>query len=92
MWLTKDITLPEPVQMSLEKEQGSYVFFNQMAWEKVRVRKADPSPLPIVISPTATDWRALNKGIKLRATVQATGTQRTTSECSMIVFSEGVGR
>lgn len=38
MWLTKDITLPEPIQMSLEKEQGSYVFFNQMAWEKVRVR------------------------------------------------------
>lgn len=38
MWLTKDITLPEPVQMSPEKEQGSYVFFNQMAWEKVRVR------------------------------------------------------
>lgn len=37
MWLTKDITLPEPIQMSLEKEQGSYVFFNQMAWEKVRV-------------------------------------------------------
>ena len=38
MWLTKDITLPEPIQMSVEKEQGSYVFFNQMAWEKVRVR------------------------------------------------------
>ena len=37
MWLTKDITLPEPMQLSLEKEQGSYVFFNQMAWEKVRV-------------------------------------------------------
>ncbi|KAF6224783.1 hypothetical protein HO133_009977 [Letharia lupina] len=37
MWLTKDITLPEPIQMSVEKEQGSYVFFNQMAWEKVRV-------------------------------------------------------
>ncbi|KAL9135451.1 MAG: hypothetical protein Q9175_003362 [Cornicularia normoerica] len=39
MWLTKDITLPEPIQMSLEKEQGSYVFFNQMAWEKVRLQK-----------------------------------------------------
>ena len=40
MWLTKDITLPEPVQISLEKEQGSYVFFNHMAWEKVRVRNS----------------------------------------------------
>ncbi len=38
MWLTKDMNLPEPMQMSTEKEQGSYVFFNQMAWEKVRVR------------------------------------------------------
>ena len=55
MWLTKDLTLPEPVQMSLEKEQGSYVFFNQMAWEKVRVRKTDRSPLLIAIPPTATD-------------------------------------
>ena len=55
MWLTKDVTLPEPVQMNLEKEQGSYVFFNQMAWEKVRVRKPDGSPLSITISPTATD-------------------------------------
>lgn len=55
MWLTKDVTLPEPVQMSLEKEQGSYVFFNQMAWEKVRVRKADLPLLPIIISPTAPD-------------------------------------
>ena len=55
MWLTKDLTLPEPVQMSLEKEQGSYVFFNQMAWEKVRVRKPDRSPRLIAITPTATD-------------------------------------
>lgn len=43
MWLTKDVSLPEPVQMSLEKEQGSYVFFNQMAWEKVRVRNGTAS-------------------------------------------------
>ena len=55
MWLTKDVTLPEPIQLNLEKEQGSYVFFNQMAWEKVRVRKPDHPPLPITISPTATD-------------------------------------
>ena len=55
MWLTKDLTLPEPVQISLEKEQGSYVFFNHMTWEKVRVRKADRSPPSITFSPTATD-------------------------------------
>ena len=56
MWLTKDLSLPEPVQLSVEKEQGSYVFFNQISWEKVRVRKPDRSPLPKTISPTATDW------------------------------------
>ena len=44
MWLTKDVTLPEPIQMSLEKEQGSYVFFNQTTWEKVRVRKRTVLP------------------------------------------------
>ena len=38
MWLTKDISCPEPIQISQEKEQGSYVFFNYMAWEKCRVR------------------------------------------------------
>lgn len=41
MWLTKDMTLPEPIQLTSEKEQGSYVFFNHMAWEKVRVRKSN---------------------------------------------------
>ena len=55
MWLTKDGSLPEPVQISPEKEQGSYVFFNHMTWEKVRVSKPDRSHLPIIISPTATD-------------------------------------
>lgn len=37
MWLTKDTTLPEPIQISAEKEQGSYQFFDPKVWERVRV-------------------------------------------------------
>lgn len=37
MWLTKDVNLPEPIQISADKEQGSYVFFNHNLWEKTRV-------------------------------------------------------
>lgn len=37
MWLTKDSTLPEPRRVSDDEELGSYVFFNQRGWEKVRV-------------------------------------------------------
>lgn len=37
MWLTKDVSLGEPVQVSPEKEQGSYSFWNPQTWEKMRV-------------------------------------------------------
>ncbi|MDI1488692.1 MAG: transcriptional regulator [Ramalina farinacea] len=37
MWLTKDSTLPEPRRVSDDEELGSYVFFNQRGWEKMRV-------------------------------------------------------
>ncbi|KAG8531750.1 uncharacterized protein KY384_003382 [Bacidia gigantensis] len=36
MWLTKDITLPEPQRLTEDRESGSYVFFNHLRWEKVR--------------------------------------------------------
>lgn len=40
MWLTKDPNLNEPVSMGPEKEQGSYIFFNQTTWEKIRVTES----------------------------------------------------
>ncbi len=39
MWLTKDVSLGEPVQLSPEKEQGSYSFWNPQTWEKMRVSR-----------------------------------------------------
>ena len=60
MWLTKDVTLPEPIQMSVEKEQGSYVFFNQMAWEKVRVRNRTTSPNCLMSANDAERYQTLS--------------------------------
>ena len=37
MWLTKDQTLADPIPISMEAEKGSYVFFNQNAWQRIRV-------------------------------------------------------
>lgn len=39
MWLTKDTNLPEPIPISAEKEQGSYLFWNPQQWGKLRVRR-----------------------------------------------------
>lgn len=37
MWVTKDQSLPDPIPISAEAEKGSYVFFNHMTWNRVRV-------------------------------------------------------
>ncbi len=37
MWVTKDHTLPDPVQISPEAEKGSYIFFNHNGWTRQRV-------------------------------------------------------
>ena len=37
MWLTKDTAMPEPIQISTEKEQGSYAFWDPRTWDKLRV-------------------------------------------------------
>ena len=41
MWVTKDHTLPDPVQISPEAEKGSYVFFNHNSWNRQRVSSRD---------------------------------------------------
>lgn len=36
MWLTKDVSMGEPVQISESAEKGSYVFFNYRTWQRAR--------------------------------------------------------
>ncbi|KAL9044822.1 MAG: hypothetical protein Q9214_002070 [Letrouitia sp. 1 TL-2023] len=36
MWLTKDVSMGEPVQISEGAEKGSYVFFNYRTWQRAR--------------------------------------------------------
>ncbi len=83
MWLTKDVTLPEPIQISPEKEQGSYVFFNQMAWEKVRVRNQTPS---------REDSMGANGGQRYRTLSYSISSWRPARRVRMVNdrFSEGV--
>lgn len=45
MWVTKDHTLPDPVQISPEAEKGSYVFFNHNSWNRQRVSSRDARSL-----------------------------------------------
>ncbi|KAL2040439.1 hypothetical protein N7G274_006882 [Stereocaulon virgatum] len=41
MWLTKNPSLGEPINMGPEKENGSYIFFNHNAWEKMNLSNFD---------------------------------------------------
>ncbi|KAL8741914.1 MAG: hypothetical protein Q9190_005538 [Brigantiaea leucoxantha] len=36
MWLTKDVSMGEPIQISETAEKGSYVFFNHRTWQRAR--------------------------------------------------------
>ncbi|KAL9128560.1 MAG: hypothetical protein Q9217_002793 [Psora testacea] len=41
MWLTKDPSLPEPRRITDEMEQGSYIFWNQREWVRIRNAQLD---------------------------------------------------
>lgn len=83
MWLTKDTNLPEPIQISSEKEQGSYQFFNPQQWEKVRVSQEVSSSI---------DQHKLKRyqGSFVRASLSAVGTGLQSSELLMLELAKAL--